>query len=218
MHSQRSILTFFGKPNKFTTIDSSKNIDIIDKKPISLKNIDSLEKNITTIGNEWWKPKNNIEKSQDTIECFTDGACINNGKKYAKASYAIVWPLFPNNDIGASLDGNIQTNNRAELTAIIEAFRVVEIIDPSNSKTLKIYTDSELCINSLTKWISGWKRNGWKTKNKEDVSNRDLLETIDKLMIKRKHIFEHVRAHTGKQDYKSINNDKVDRLAKQFLN
>jgi ribonuclease HI len=78
-----------------------------------------------------------------------------------------------------------------------------------------IYTDSDYCINCLTKWIPGWISRGWKTSNGTDVLHRDLIEEISTKLTKFKsHRFVHVRAHTGGEDDLSKNNDVVDRMAR----
>lgn len=64
------------------------------------------------------------------------------------------------------------TNNRMELTALLNAF----IIAPLDEEIL-IYTDSELCVNTFTKWIQSWERNGWKKKTGE-IKNLDLIKQV----------------------------------------
>jgi ribonuclease HI len=84
------------------------------------------------------------------------------------------------------------TNNRMELTSAIEALKIVD--EGSNNI---VYTDSSYLINGITKWVFGWQRNGWKTKNKEDVLNKDLwMKLIDETK-KRKVNFIHVGGHVG---------------------
>ena len=72
-------------------------------------------------------------------------------------------------------------------------------------------------INCITKWVKGWKKNGWKD-SKKDVKNKDLIDNIDKIYSKYNHIhFNHVEAHTNKTDIHSICNDKADKLARNSL-
>ncbi|NBO72552.1 MAG: hypothetical protein EBU66_20215 [Bacteroidetes bacterium] len=149
------------------------------------------------------------------ITCFIDGSCTNNGKLGAVAGYAAVFPDYPDYDISEPLTGKIQTNNRAEFTAFIRAAQQADVIDPSNNLVLDIYTDSELLVKSITKWLPGWKRSNFIKSDNKPVLNKDLLLTIDNIISKRKVKWNHVRAHTGKQDYASIYNDKADRLAKE---
>ena len=152
---------------------------------------------------------------------FIDGSAINNGKHNCRASYAAVFPHHENLNISGVLSNNTSntpTNNRAEYMACIKALEQVNLYDPSGEIFLEIYSDSKLLIDSMTKWISNWRRNGWKTINNRDVLNKDLLETLDELLKKRKVVWEHVRAHTGYKDFKSIWNDKADQMAKEAVN
>lgn len=154
----------------------------------------------------------------NVISVFTDGSCIQNGKgkKHTRpAGYACVFPEHPSFNYGAKLLGPEKTNNRAEYTACIVAFQIAEKIDPKMQKLLYVYTDSELLINSLTKWLPGWKSKNWRKADGSPVKNVDLLKALDEQMQKRVVVFRHVRAHTGKQDWQSIHNDIADKMAKQ---
>lgn len=84
------------------------------------------------------------------------------------------------------------TNNRMELTSAIEALKIVD--EDSNNI---VYTDSSYLINGITKWVFGWQRNGWKTKTKEDVLNKDLWMKLLDETKKRKVNFIHVGGHVG---------------------
>lgn len=149
------------------------------------------------------------------LNCFTDGSCINNGKKNAIAAWACVWPEYQEFNESSKLSSNeLHTNNRAEYLACLNAFKIADKIDPTRVYTLVIYTDSMLLLNSMTKWINGWKTNGWKTKTSEPVKNQDLLKSIDYQMQLRPYRFNYVPAHTNKKDWHSIYNDEADRLAK----
>jgi ribonuclease HI len=157
-------------------------------------------------------PTNNI------INVFTDGSCINNSSKSKKvklAGYACVFPEYPKFNHYSKLEGVEKTNNRAEYSACIAAFRIADEIDSKREKILVVHTDSELMINSLTKWLSGWKAKNWKKADGSNVKNVDLLLLLDACMKKRVVMFKHVRAHTGKKDWASINNDLADQLAKK---
>jgi ribonuclease HI len=169
--------------------------------PVSKQNVESV-------------PKHNVE----VINVFTDGSCIQssqnkNGNR--PAGYACVFPEYPKYSFAGKLEGKEKTNNRAEFTACIVAFQIADKIDPSYQKPLKVFTDSELLINSLTKWLNGWKAKNWKKADGSPVKNVDLLKTLDELMKKRKVVFKHVRAHTGKKDWESVNNDLADQMAKK---
>ena len=148
----------------------------------------------------------------NNINIYTDGACINNGKKNAKAGIGIY--ISDDFTISEKLIG-LSTNQRAELYAILKALLVIDIL---NYKNINIYTDSMYSINCITKWVKGWKKNGWKDSKKKDVKNKDLIDNIDKIYSKYNHIhFNHVQAHTNKTDIHSIYNDKADKLAGNSL-
>ncbi len=155
--------------------------------------------------------------SENDLVVFTDGSALNNGRKGARAGYGVYWPFEDAMLIGGYPlpRDDLQTNNRAEYTACIHALRQAGEIDPSYGKVLHIFTDSMLLIKSVTQWMSGWKKKGWKKSTGEEVLNKDLLEQLDDLLQTRKAIWRHVKAHTGKDDWISIQNDKVDRLAKE---
>ena len=148
----------------------------------------------------------------NNINIYTDGACINNGKKNAKAGIGIY--ISDDFTISEKLTG-LPTNQRAELYAILKALLTIDIL---NYKNINIYTDSMYSINCITKWVKGWKKNGWKDSKKKDVKNKDLIDNIDKIYSKYNHIhFNHVEAHTNKTDIHSICNDKADKLARNSL-
>ena len=148
------------------------------------------------------------------LAVFTDGSCIRNGFPDARGAYACVWPEHPAYDVGIALPPDeVHTNNRAEYRALLHALVQADEIGPL--RNLVVYTDSQLMINSFTKWIGGWKRRGWKKADGKPVANVDLLMEIDEKMKHRNVTFHHVRAHTGTTDtFESFFNDKVDRLAR----
>lgn len=158
-----------------------------------------------------------VEKEQDTrppLVCFTDGSCSDQTKKKRTAGYAVVWPDYPDHDLALPLEGETITNNRAEYMALIQAAHIATVIDSSGMRPLTVYTDSELLINSVTKWLLGWKKNGWLKADKNPVANQDLLKQIDVLIHTRDIRFKHVKAHTGRTDWESRWNDVADQRAK----
>lgn len=149
---------------------------------------------------------------------FTDGSCVGNGSNHAKGGFAVVWPHTPEHNIGIQMKKEIHgtiTNNRAELYAILQAFQIAEKINPENSKTLEIYSDSKLLVQTMNEWLRNWKQNGWKRADKKPVLNRDLLEQLDQWMSKRSWKITHVRAHTGKNNFEAKWNDLADQLAQK---
>lgn len=167
------------------------------------------------------KNKNVIpQETQESLIVFTDGAASHNSKSnvHSKAAFATVWPYHPELDFGSHLPPNQpQTNNRAEYSAVIHALSQAQSLDPNFHKTLIIFTDSQLLINSLTLWLDTWKKNNWKTSNGKNVANQDLLLALDQQLQNRKVVFKHVKAHTNDTSWESRFNNKVDKLAKSHI-
>jgi ribonuclease HI len=152
------------------------------------------------------------------LDVFTDGACSNNGKKNAVAAYACVWPDHPEMNEGHLVPSSEpQTNNRAEYKALHHALIQAYNLDKTFTKHLRVFTDSQLMVNSFTKWIHGWKQKQWRKADGQPVANLDLVKEIDEYMTHRQVIFKHVRAHTGGKSWEAVWNDKVDRLARDMV-
>lgn len=152
------------------------------------------------------------QENEGTLICFTDGSTIGNGRADARGGYAVVWPYHP--ELDCSLPLFPATNNKAEYSAVVHAFAQADTLDPGRKKTLIVYSDSELLINSMTKWLPGWRSNGYKKADGQPVKNLDLVKAIEAAMAQRPTSFRHVRAHTGGQTWEAVQNDKVDRLAR----
>jgi ribonuclease HI len=151
----------------------------------------------------------------DTIVAFTDGSAIRNGHKDAKAGWAVVFPNHPQLNTSAPLTGDQpKTNNRAEYTALLECLNIVDAIDPTGASRVVVYTDSKLLLQSVTRWMSGWKRNHWRKADGTPVLNQDLLQALDGKLQRRRIEMHHVLAHTGRNDWRSQWNDAVDRMAR----
>jgi ribonuclease HI len=152
------------------------------------------------------------------VVVFTDGACTNNGKSKARAAWA-VW--FPDNESISVADfvpaEENQTNQRAELTAIRNAVKIVEK-NFSSDTDLQLFTDSQYSKDCLTKWLPAWVANGWKTKQGKEVCHKDLIEeTSNILSMFKSYLITHVEAHTGGVDYNSRNNAIADKMATKVL-
>jgi ribonuclease HI len=145
------------------------------------------------------------------IQIFTDGSYV---KKTNYCGYGVLFPNGEFKNISKKFTHQPLTNQRSELYAIYKAIKVVN--KNNNQINIKIYTDSEYSIKSLTIWIKGWKKNNWKSSTGKDVMNQDIIRKIDDLINSHlgKIEFKHVKSHTGKKDFDSINNDIVDALAK----
>ena len=139
---------------------------------------------------------------------WTDGACSGNPGPGGWA--AIVVPC----DGGALVEvagGEAHTtNNRMEYTAALEGLRTLA---PGSSAC--IVTDSRLMLDSMTKWIHGWKRRGWRTAGGDPVKNQDLVRALEAEIARHAQVRWHwVRGHeTGAEHAHKALNDRADRLA-----
>ncbi|WP_440695637.1 ribonuclease HI [Candidatus Pelagibacter sp. HIMB109] len=133
------------------------------------------------------------------IKIYTDGACSGNPGRGGWA--AIILNGEKIEKISGSKDNT--TNNRMELTAVISALKYVK------DKDLEIYTDSKYTKDGIEKWISNWKKNGWKTANKQDVKNKDLWNELDQLNSEKNVQWNWVKGHANNQY-----NNMADELAR----
>lgn len=148
------------------------------------------------------------------MRVFTDGACTNNGRPGAKAGFAVWFPDARHLSCAERLSEGVQSNQRAELSAV---HRAVRILDDGgfHDEDIVIYSDSEYAINCLTKWLVGWTNRNWKTSQGKDVLYQDLIkDTSSRLAKFKSHRFVHVRAHTGGEDDLSKQNAIVDTMAR----
>ncbi|XP_052775583.1 ribonuclease H1-like [Mya arenaria] len=144
--------------------------------------------------------------NSDYAEVYTDGACSNNGFGNPQAGIGVYWgPNHPQN-VSEKLRGR-QTNNRAEIHAVVKA---VEQASGRGVKDLTVNTDSQFLINSMTKWVKGWQRNGWKKSSGEDVINKEDFEALIKASNGINIKWNHVRGHQGIEG-----NEQADRLARE---
>ncbi|MEM7742219.1 MAG: ribonuclease HI [Pseudomonadota bacterium] len=95
------------------------------------------------------------------------------------------------------------TNNRMELMAAISALEAL-----GRSSSITVVTDSTYLRDGITKWIHGWKRNGWKTAAKKDVKNADLWQRLDTLTRDHDVRWDWVKGHAG-----HAQNERADKLA-----
>lgn len=148
------------------------------------------------------------------VEMYTDGSFMKT-KGGEKCGYGVYYPNKEFESISSPFTHSPLTNQRAELYAILKG--LLQIYRSNKHLNVKVYSDSEYSIKSMTIWIKQWKKNGWKTANNKPVSNQDIILKLDKLLEKHKGkiIFQHVRAHTQKSDQYSINNAIVDEMAKR---
>jgi ribonuclease HI len=142
------------------------------------------------------------------VNIYTDGSSRGNGKAGARAGLGVFFGRNDPRNICERLQGEPQTNQRAELMAVQ---RALEIVPPTQS--VRICTDSKYTINCLRDWITKWRRDEWKSATGADVKNRDIIEpTADKIEQRRiaggETLFQWVKGHE-----KSAGNIAADALA-----
>jgi ribonuclease HI len=134
---------------------------------------------------------------------YTDGACSGNpgpggwgailihtkGRKELKGGEALT------------------TNNRMELMGAISALEAL-----SRRCHVELHTDSRYVMDGITKWLHGWKKNGWKTADKKPVKNADLWERLDKANARHEVQWRWVRGHSGHPE-----NERADELAREGI-
>jgi ribonuclease HI len=146
---------------------------------------------------------------QDKIIIFSDGASKGNP---GPGGYGCVVVLPTGKVVELGGANKHTTNNRMELSGAIAGLKEVIKNKParlhSGGEEIVIYTDSKYVINGMTGWIFGWQKNGWQTKDKKDVSNRDLWEELFKLSQGKKIKWNYVGGHVG-----IAGNERCDKIA-----
>jgi ribonuclease HI len=154
------------------------------------------------------------------IVVFTDGACINGitsppGSRFGGVGVYFE-PPYEAWSVSEPLGGSAeeQTNNRAELTALVVCLEVLRdnAEEAPLSRPVTIYTDSAYCQNAVLTWSRAWRRNAWRTASGAPVKNRDLIERLLALYEERLPAISllKVKGHSG-----DPGNDAADRLATQ---
>jgi ribonuclease HI len=134
------------------------------------------------------------------IEIFTDGACSGNPGPGGWGT------ILRQGAHEKELSGGetATTNNRMEMTAVIEGLKALK--KPS---AIIIHTDSRYVMDGAEKWLKGWKVKGWKTADKQPVKNEDLWRALDAQMARHQITWKWVRGHTG-----HVENERADALAR----
>lgn len=135
------------------------------------------------------------------VEIFTDGACSGNPGAGGWGA------ILRYKDIEKELSGAEAetTNNRMELTAVIEALKALK-----KECNITLYTDSRYVMDGITQWMPNWKKNNWRTSNKKSaVKNVDLWIELDSLVNGHEIRWVWVKGHNGHPE-----NERVDKLAR----
>ena len=139
---------------------------------------------------------------------YTDGACSNNGRDNASAGIGIFFGINDNRNVSKKIIGK-QTNNIAELSAIIETYYIIEN-DILNGTKITIVTDSEYAIKCVSSYGEKCYNKGWDV----NIPNKELVKTAYEMYKDKPNIhFMHIRAHTHNTDIHSFGNDNADKLA-----
>lgn len=136
-----------------------------------------------------------------TVELFTDGACSGNP---GPGGWAFLL-RHPKSGKAVERSGGERetTNNRMELTAVIEGLAAL-----TRASVVELYSDSQYVLKGLNEWMPGWKRKGWRTASKQPVKNVDLWKQLDELQNGHEIRFHWVKGHAGHPE-----NERVDELA-----
>ena len=135
----------------------------------------------------------------DVVDIYTDGACKGNP---GVGGWGV---LMQSGGRTRELHGGeaATTNNRMELMAVIRALEALK-----RPCRVRLHTDSQYVQLGISKWIHGWKKNGWKTADKKPVKNADLWRELDELAAQHEIEWLWVRGHAGHDG-----NERADELA-----
>ncbi len=144
-----------------------------------------------------------MNEAKEIIDIYTDGACSGNPGPGGWGA------ILRHNEREKELFGYepATTNNRMEMTAVIEALRSLK-----RPVAARVHTDSQYVQKGMTEWLQGWKRRGWKTAGKEPVKNEDLWRALDTLAAGHQVEWLWVRGHAGHPE-----NERADALARRGI-
>lgn len=135
------------------------------------------------------------------IHIYTDGS--SSGDSTGPGGWAFAVFDQDGNEIHCASRGTrVTTNNRMEMLAIAHALHWAD------GRECLIHTDSQLCIDTLTKWAPGWERAGWKKKTPGEIANLDIVQKVLPLFRASRATFKKVKGHAG-----IPGNERVDQLA-----
>ena len=138
-----------------------------------------------------------------TVNIWTDGACSGNpgpGGWGAILTYGETTKELSGAEAAT-------TNNRMELMGAISALEALK-----RETKVTLHTDSKYVMDGVTKWIHGWKKNGWKTADKKPVKNEDLWKRLDAANASHKVTWKWVKGHAD-----DVMNNRADELARNAI-
>ncbi|MFW6147970.1 MAG: ribonuclease HI [Thermodesulfobacteriota bacterium] len=142
-------------------------------------------------------------KKQHVVEIFTDGSCFGNP---GPGGYGAIL-RYGTKEKEISGYSPSTTNNRMELTAVIEALKMLK-----RSSRVHVFTDSNYVFKGMTAWIDSWRKRNWLNSQNKPVLNRDLWEKL--LLLTQDH---HITWHWIKGHSNHPENDRCDKLAKDAI-
>ena len=144
---------------------------------------------------------------------YTDGACINNGRRDARAGIGVYFGEHDERNVSKSVLGK-QSNNTAELGAALEAYHIIRS-DILNGKKVGIVTDSEYVLKCVGSYGDKCSKNNWI----EDIPNKYIVKSLYNLAseFSSQTRFYHIRSHTNKTDVHSVGNEGADVLANRAI-
>lgn len=150
-----------------------------------------------------------VSNNSSAFALYTDGACRGNP---GPGSYAFMVQNSSGEIIFEDADyENYTTNNKMELSAIIEGLKVLKPnVSPMHS--IYVFTDSKYVVDGMRSWVDGWKKRGWKKADKKAPENLDLWQALDELATIARVEFHWVKGHSGHPQ-----NEYVDQLANKVL-
>jgi ribonuclease HI len=120
------------------------------------------------------------------IRIYTDGSSLSNGKANAWGGVGVFFGPADKRNISEPLSGTKQTNQRAELMAMVRALEVAP-----KDRRIVIVSDSKYSIDCVTDWFHSWKRNNWVNSSKKPVENRDLVQKLLDQLEERLRVNQH---------------------------
>ena len=139
----------------------------------------------------------------DTVDLYTDGACSGNP---GPGGWGVLM-LYRDNEKELCGGEPATTNNRMELMAAIQGLEALK-----RGVKVRIHTDSTYVKDGITKWIHGWKKNGWKTAAKKPVKNAELWQRLEAAIERHDVSWHWVKGHSDHPE-----NDRADALARQGM-
>ncbi len=142
------------------------------------------------------------------LYAYTDGACSGNP---GPGGWGVLLQAHNGDKVvkERELNGGIAdtTNNQMELMAAISALETL-----AKPSAITIVTDSSYVIDGITKWIHGWKKNGWRNASKKPVKNTELWQRLDEAAKRHQITWEWIKGHAGHPE-----NERADELARMGM-